>query len=487
MMNEIISKKYFIILFFLITKTTIAQKQPNLVIIHTDEHNFRTLSCYRDRLPKNVGYVWGAGLGVETPNIDRIADEGAICMNYYAASPVCAPSRGSMLTGLYRQSHGVIKNSFPLRKDVKTLGHVLSDNGYQTSYVGKWHLDELKDSYKFGIKYKAGFKDNKYMMTGGHAPYFNVTNNGVKVVNEKNAKNYAKGDLIHVTDYFVEKTIDIIKRDKEKPFCVMVSIPDPHTPDYAKPPYDTMYKDMDLQMPETMLPENIEKRPIWAKGGKNDALGEGKKGFQVEKLKQYFGMVKHIDDRVGDILKFLDENNLTENTIIVFTSDHGDMFYEHGKLNKGNPYQASSKIGFVIRYPEKIKKGKVINKAYSNVSFTPTMLGLMGITTSTRFEGKDRSLDLLSNKKIVDEDEFIHISEANNIWIALINKRYKLVLTTRTSPWLFDLEKDPHETINCYEQNGYKDISEKMMKILVQRMKDYKEPIYSASKKIMYN
>ena len=196
------------------------RKKPNLVVIHTDEHNFRTLSCYRDNLPENEAYVWGKGLGVKTTNIDKIANEGAICMNYYASVPVCAPSRGSMLTGLYRRSHGVLKNGLPLKKDVKTIGHILSENGYATSYIGKWHLDESKESYAFGIEYKGGFQDNEYMMTGGHAPYFHIKDGKIKaVVNEKRYESHPNKDEIeHLTDYFVDKTIDVINRDKDKPF-----------------------------------------------------------------------------------------------------------------------------------------------------------------------------------------------------------------------------------------------------------------------------
>lgn len=104
-------------------------------------------------------------------------------------------------------------------------------------------------------------------------------------------------------------------------------------------------------------------------------------------------MVSHIDDSVGRILQFLKDNNLEENTIIVFTSDHGDMFFEHNRRNKGVPYEASARIPFVIRYPEKIKAGKVINTAYTNVDFTPTILSLMNVKTDASFHGMDTSKD----------------------------------------------------------------------------------------------
>lgn len=477
-------KKILTILILLLAISTTKAQKPNLVIIHTDEHNFRTLSCYRENLPEEQAYVWGKGLGVHTVNIDRIAKEGAICMNYYAASPVCAPSRGSMVTGLYRQAHGVVKNELPINKNVKTIGHILSDNGYATSYVGKWHLGDERQKYKFTETYKGGFQDNEFMMNKGHSPYF-VLKNGkvVKAINQKKKKSGSKEQVIHMTDFFVDKTIDVINRDKNKPFCVMVSIPDPHTPDHAKAPYDKMYDHMDLKMPKTMESKNLENRPEWAHGGKNDIYDKNrqekaKMKFNAKKLRQYFGMVKHIDDRVGDILKTLEVNGLTNNTIVVFTSDHGDMFYEHGKMNKGNAYEASAKIPFVIKYPKKIKKGKILKRAYNNIDFVPTMLGLMGVKTEVEFHGKDTSLDLLSGAKLVESEEYIHIAEANNLWVSLINNKYKLILYSKHAPTLFDLKKDPHEMVNCFNQKGYKDLSKKMVKILKSRMKKFDEPAY---------
>ena len=236
----------------------------------------------------------------------------------------------------------------------------------------------------------------------------------------------------------------------------------------------------------------LMERPEWAVGGKNEALGKDKKGnqkkgFEATKLRQYFGMVKHIDDRVGDILKAIEDNGLTENTIVVFTSDHGEMFYEHGKMNKGNPYEASAKIGFVVKYPEKIKKGKIIHKAHTNVDFTPTMLGLMGVKTNNPFEGVDTSSDFLSEDIVVDGENFIHIAEANNIWVALINKNYKLILHYKYPPTLFDLNKDPHENVNVYNAKGYQETSKKLMKILIQHMEESKEPAYFSKRGLKIN
>ncbi|GAL63532.1 choline-sulfatase [Algibacter lectus] len=448
--------------------------KPNLIIIHTDEHNFRTLSCYQKLMPEDQAFVWGKGNNVDTPNIDAIANGGAIATSYYNSSPVCTPSRASLVTGLYPQATGAPKNGLHLDEDVPTFAKILKAQGYATSYVGKWHLAG-HEKYTFNVKDKAGFDDNRFMMKGGHAPYFHIKGGKFIVgLGDKAAAKLPKDEIIHHTDYFTDKTLEILERDKNKPFALMLSIPDPHTPDYARPPYHTMFKDMDVQEPKTMGAEYTAIKPLWAKGNKKDK-NEGK-GFDKEALRQYFGMVKHIDYSVGRILTFLEDNNLTNNTIVVFTSDHGDMFFEHNRRNKGVPYEASSRVPFVIRYPDKIPAGKVINTAYTNVDFTPTILSLMQVKTDTKFHGLDTSKDFLNNQKVVNSDRITYFAKSGGWWVSAVNDRYKLVIDKKEKPYLFDLEKDPDELINFYYNKDYKDIAKMMQTELFKQLEKYDEP-----------
>lgn len=470
------NKKAFIMLHSLAPlAANMAAEKPNLVIIHTDEHSFRTLSCYQKLMPEEEAFVWGKGCNSTTPNIDRIANEGAICMRYYCSSPVSTPSRVSMITGLYPQATGAPKNGMYLSEKVPTFASILSQNGYYTSYVGKWHLAGDDNKYTFGIKYNGGFQDNTYMMTGGHAPYFQIKNGKILTgIGDKAAAKLPDNEKIHLTDYFTNKALEILERDKNNPFCLMLSIPDPHTPDYARPPYHTMYKDMKPQMPFTMQHEYAQKRPNWGKGSEKDK--NEAKNFDAKALKQYFGMVKHIDDSVGRILKFLEDNNLMDNTIVVFTSDHGDMFFEHKRRNKGVPYEASSRIPFVIRYPGKIKAGKVINKAYVNTDFTPTILSLMNIKTDAKFHGEDSSADFTSSEKVVNGNRIVHFAQCDGWWAAATDGRYKLVIDKKESPWLIDMKDDPFELENCYNNTDKKDIAEKMMNELMKQLDEVKSP-----------
>ena len=451
-------------------------QKPNLIIIHTDEHNFRTISAYQKLLPEAQAFVWGKGNNSKTPNIDKLADEGAIATSYYCASPVCTPSRASLITGLHPQATGAPKNGLHISEDVPTFATILRDQGYATSYVGKWHLDG-EEKYTFGIKYKAGFDDNRYMMRGGHAPYFHIKNGKFNGINQNKAAQLPKEEIIHATDYFTDKTLEILERDKSKPFAIMLSIPDPHTPDYAKPPYNTMYKDLIIEAPKTMEPKYTAIKPSWARDQKNNEA-EGRKSYAKTKnaLKQYFGMVSHIDDSVGRILQFLEDNNLTENTIVVFTSDHGDMFFEHNRVNKGVPYEASARIPFLIRYPKKIPSGKVINTAYTNVDFTPTILSLMNVKTAAKFQGLDTSDDYTNAKKVVNSDRITYFAKSGGWWVSAVNDRYKLVIDKKEKPYLFDLQKDPDELINFYYDKEYAAIAKMMQAELFKQMKMYNEP-----------
>jgi len=143
------------------------KKQPNLIIIHTDEHNLRTLGCYRQTMSDEQAYMWGKHTIVETPNIDQLANEGALCENWYASSPVCTPSRASMISGLYPIATGSHRNDLPLKDELVSFAHILKNNGYSTSYVGKWHLDgDAKPG--FAPERQFGFTDNRYMINRGH-------------------------------------------------------------------------------------------------------------------------------------------------------------------------------------------------------------------------------------------------------------------------------------------------------------------------------
>jgi len=454
-------------------------KKPNLLIIHTDEHNFRTLGCYRETLSDEQAFMWGPNTIVETPNIDKIAHEGVLCASWYASSPVCTPSRASMISGMYPVATGSFSNDLPLKDDVVSFAQILSENGYSTSYVGKWHLDgDAKPG--FAPKRKFGFEDNRYMFNRGHWKALVEENNEMRVNQKISDKGWAEFDVNEVdeksftTDFLVDKTLEILERDKDKAFCLMLSIPDPHGPNQVRAPYDTMYLNMKFEDPRTMHPDE-KSIPAWLNldgdGNKADKLNQ-------QSMAQYYGMVKCIDDNVGRLLDFLQAEGLDKNTIVLFSSDHGDLMGEHGKHNKGLPYETSAHVAFVLRYPAKVIPGKTIQKAYTTVDFTPTILGMMGVEQSSySFQGMDASSDFLSTEQRVNDDRIVYITNAGGRWVAAVNNHYKLVMSPSDKPWLFDLVKDPDELVNFYNDPKYASVAEEFTKELYRQMKLYDEPL----------
>jgi len=451
-------------------------KQPNLLIIHTDEHNFRTLGCYRDLMSDDQSYVWGEGVKVDTPNLDSLARDGAMATSYYAASPVCTPSRASLISGLYPVHTGSPVNDMPLNDDLVTFAEILKRNGYSTSYVGKWHLDgDAKPG--FAPPRKFGFDDNRYMINRGHWKLLKKDGDTAALIGEWNKGKYKyeiekATEESFTTDFLCDRTLEIINRDKTKPFCVMLSIPDPHGPNTVRKPYDTMFEDMHFENPRTMMVDDASIPEYIKLDGKNSV-----DSLKQNQMQWYFGMVKCIDDNVGKMLNYLKSQGLDKNTIVVFTSDHGDLMGEHKKHNKGNPYEASARIPFLIRWPDHIPAGKVVRGAQSNIDFTPMALSMMGITNGLPdFHGNDTSANYLGADKDVVDDRIVYITNANSRWVAAVSRRFKLVLSPSDDPWLFDLEKDPDELINFYTNPEYKPIAEKMQAELVAQMTRYKEP-----------
>ncbi|MDZ8120241.1 sulfatase family protein [Pontiella agarivorans] len=447
------------------------QKRPNLLVIHTDEHNFRTLGCYREQLSEDQAFVWGKGVKVDTPHIDRIANEGAICMNYYATSPVCSPSRASFMSGQYPIKTGTWKNSIPMKDEVVTFAEVLRREGYATSYLGKWHLDG-KGHPQFAPQRKFGFEDNRFMWNGGHWKKMAQNDDGSPRVGATNHKGKPTGKLDNAdeksftTDWLADRSLEILERDRHKPFCLMVSIPDPHSPNTVRKPYDTMFADLPFEPPRTRKRMPAGTLPGW----RSSENKNGGQEFDKQKMSGYFGMVKCIDENVGRLLQFLDEKGIADNTIVVFTSDHGDMLYEHDQVNKGQPFDGSARIPFVIRYPKKIKSGKVIHKAYNNTDFAPTILGLMGASFIPSAQGVDCSEDLLSKDQKIFDDRISYMAEANGLWVATVSRKHKLIYSSKGEPFLFDLEKDPDELINFYADPAYKTVLKTMHEALVTRM-----------------
>jgi uncharacterized sulfatase len=204
--------------------------------------------------------------------------------------------------------------------------------------------------------------------------------------------------------------------------------------------------------------------PSWGK--------KAEKTISEKSMAKYFGMVKCIDDNVGSLLDTLRQLDLLDNTVVVFTADHGDLCGEHSKDNKGVPYEASAKIPLILYYAAKVPAGMLVHEALSCVDFLPTILSLMEIPTAGQEEGRDASALFMTGQAPngwQDVAFFRGTGASDKNWLAAVTRRYKVVYSPKDDPWLFDLQADPDELMNYYQDPAYKDV----LRDLAQSLLDY--------------
>jgi arylsulfatase A-like enzyme len=454
---------------------TPSSRPPNLLVIVTDEHNFRTLGCYRALMPPEQAFVWGPDVKVETPHIDWLAQHGAIADRFYATSPVCTPSRAALVSGLYPQNTGAHINNLPMSDRVVTFAEVLRRRGYATGYAGKWHLDnDARPGWQPPRKF--GFTDNRYMFNRGHWKHLEATPEGARVgpVDARGEPTYAVAGAdakTFTTDFLTDRAIEFIRLNRAQPFCYVLSIPDPHGPNTVRAPYDTMFDPTKFRQPHTATQQG-QKLPSYA----STVIEK----FNQQEMARYFGMVKCIDDNVGKVLTALREAGLMEKTYIVFTSDHGDMCGEHGRENKGIPLEASARVPFIVYAPGVVPAGTRIKPALANVTFKPTILSLMGVPNPDASEGRDVSALLRGEAGDVNEPAFLRIGSGEEGggrgWLGAFTRRHKLVIGADGEPALFDLETDPDELINRFTSPSHREIVRTLGRALADYAKTRHDP-----------
>tara|TARA_Y100001960_G_scaffold235062_1_gene247433 strand:+ start:1348 stop:2763 length:1416 start_codon:yes stop_codon:yes gene_type:complete len=452
-----LSSILFLLVLFVCRTETIAK--PNLLIIQTDEHHFGTLGCY-------------GGDIVDTQHIDWLAEHGVLCTSYYAVTPVCSPSRASFISGRYPQKTPVVTNNIPLNDGVVTFASILKQQGYATGFAGKWHLDG-GGKPQWSPERKFGFDDNRYMFNRGHWKNLEIKNSKPRV-GARNAQNQPTYSLAGAdarsfsTDFLCDRAVEFIQEHRDEPFCYYISLPDPHGPNTVRAPYDTMYADVKVPIPTTLM-RTPGQTPKWGKGADVTAA-------QLRKIMPaYYGMVKCIDDNVGKLIQTLRDEELLENTIIVFTSDHGDLCGEHGRLNKGVPYEGSARVPFIVYAPWLLPEGRMVNEALTTVDFFSTILPMMDVQGNYTSDGRNATRLLQGTLQKPWEDIAFLRSTPGNEWLAAVSAQYKLVISAADTPWLIDVQNDPNEVVNLFGNPKYARVAAKMRAGLVQYVRTHND------------
>ncbi|MBM3335209.1 sulfatase-like hydrolase/transferase [Candidatus Sumerlaeota bacterium] len=451
-----------------------ATGRPNLLVIHTDQLSQWALSIYAPTLKHTPNY--GKTL-VQTPNIDRIGREGAVLTNFFTNSAVCTPSRGCLFTGRYPTSHGAYRNNIELNRDEITIAQVLKNNGYATGYCGKWHLDGPPWPGFMKPERAMGFDDCRWMFNRGHWK---------KLVEDADGNPSTTGayreigdERSYTTDFLANQTIAFVTRQRSQPFCWVVSFPDPHSPYTVREPYMSMHKPNDMPLPRTYragAPLGGESdgevaRANDAKAAKRDKKAPG--GLQAAKAR-YCGLVRCIDDNVGRILAALERKGILDNTIIVFTTDHGDYMGEHNLMGKNQWYRTAYQLPFLVRWPEKIKPGAVSERFVTNVDAQQTILGLMGIRPCGREQGRDASPLLRGEKTDWEDVAWIHHSSLQGAGV--FTPKYECVVRSNGQNMLFDRENDPEQTNNLANDPAHKAVLDELKQRVIEHHRRLQTP-----------
>ena len=414
------------------------RKKPNVIVFLTDQQRWDTMGIYGNPLDL-------------TPNLDRMAREGTHCFNAFTCQPVCAPARAVLQTGKYATNTGVFRNGIILGNEHKTLAWYFSEGGYATGYIGKWHLSDREpapESDQGG--YDFWLAANALEHTSG--PYSTV------VYDKKGNEVFLPGYRVDaLTDAAIRYVNDRYANNSEKPFFLFVSYLEPHhqndVDDYPPP---NGYRE---KYTGRWIPPDLSVQ-INAATNHNSA---------IQHLGGYFGMVKRLDEALGRLTDALISMKLLDDTIILFTTDHGCHFKTRNSEYKRSCHESSVRIPMVLSGPG-FDGGGCVKDMVSLVDMPPTLLDAAGLEIPAGMEGRS----ILDGRENWPDDVFIQISESQ-VGRAIRTKRWKYGVTAPAAhpindsassvyneEYLYDLRHDPHEQCNLTGFASHLEVSKKM-------------------------
>jgi arylsulfatase A-like enzyme len=478
---------------------------PNIIYIMSDDHAYQAISAYGGFLAELA----------PTPNIDRLANEGAIFTRATVTNSICAPSRAVLLTGKHSFVNGKVDNVQPFNWDQDNFPKLMQANGYQTAMIGKIHLDGIPQGFDFS------------MVLPGQGHYYNpdflIEGERVRIEG-------------HCTEIITETTLDWLKnkRDTNKPFCLLYHQKAPHRNWKPAPKYLTLFDDVTFEPPANFF-DDYEGRGQAAKEQEMQIHGHAQWGHDFKMIvdpngdstgfhrelnrftekqrenwlaaytpkneefktkyanlleeeialwkfnryiKDYLRTIKSVDDGVGAVLDYLEEAGLAENTIVIYTSDQGFYLGEHGWFDKRFMYEESFRTPLLIRYPKEIQPGTVIDDLVQNLDFAPTFLNYAGIEVPEEMQGE--SFRKLVAGKTGEWRDAVYYTYYEYPSVHMVKRhygvatdRYKLMhFYYDIDEWeMYDLETDPMEMQNIYDDPDYADVRE----MLHERLEELRE------------
>lgn len=447
-------------------------QKPNIIFILADDHRYDAM-----------GFT-GAFPGLETPNMDRMAKEGIYFKNAVVTTALCSPSRASILSGQYAHRHRVVDNQAPVPESLRFFPEYLQRAGYQTAFLGKWHMGEESDKPRKGFNYWASFK--------GQGEYYNPVLN-------INGKQVPYTDSTYTTDLLTDLSINWLKQRKsDQPFFLYLSHKGVHAMFQPAKRHRDKYRDLSFQPPPSMFLtagdqdsygdlKTIAARDIESKGWKVnkrdipswvwnqryswhgvDYLYHGELSF-ISFYRQYLETLLAVDDSIGKVLAYLESAGLLNNTIVFYMGDNGFSFGEHGLIDKRHAYEESMRVPLLVYAPPLAKVKGEVNELVRNIDIAPTILQMAGVAVPAQMQGRSfissfRGIKGKSPNMAFYEYYWEYAFPQTPTIFAARTDRYKYIYNHGV--WdineLYDLQVDPYEMNNLIRNPEYQQLAHSM-------------------------
>lgn len=442
--------------------------RKNVVFILSDDHRYDFMG-FMNKVPF-----------LETPNMDRMAAEGAHIKNAFVSTSLCSPSRASILTGQYAHKHEVVDNQSLIPEGTRFFPEYLQESGYQTAMIGKWHMGEHHADPRPGFDFWASFR--------GQGVYYEPTIN-------LNGEEIKYTDSIYVSDLLTDYALDFLEnRDQDNPFFLYLSHKGVHADFKPARRHLGVYEDEEVAYPPTMFPPGHERStvtedeynysdvPEWVKEQRYswhgvDYMYHGQISFE-DFYKRYCETLLSVDESIGDVLDYLEEHNLMESTIVIYMGDNGFSFGEHGLIDKRQAYEESMRVP-MLATGGGIPAGSEVDEVIQNVDVGPTVMDFAGVETKDNMDGTSFR-QLLYQEKIPWKDTMYYeyfwerpFPQTPTVH-AVRTSRYKYI--RYHGIWdlneLFDIENDPYEMNNLIRDERYAETAKGLRDALFNWLKE---------------
>ena len=487
-------------------------RKPNIVFMFSDQQRYDTMSCY------------GAG-HMNVPSLNELSEESFVFKNAYVSQPVCTPARATLMTGLYPHTAGPTVNMISLPENSKVISEMISDEYYK-GYMGKWHLgNDIERQHGFNVwrstedSHGTGYSHRQlnnetssyteYLISKGHRPDINPegeggeigfsllgVESGQRVPTFSSNAHFDMPEEDQMASYLAQEACEFIDEHKDRPFVLYVSTFEPHSPYHG--PFMDQYDPGTLPVGPAFL-----KKPESA-SLVNKVRADYFMKFMLEGVDQtedpyimnyaahredittemgwrtlrahYMANIGLVDKMVGKINQAIKDAGIEDNTIVVFTSEHGDMMGDHGMLEKRSMFEESSRVPLLIKVPWLSNPNRVIDGSVSHIDLVPTLLDLIGENVPQHLQGKSLLSVLEGSEDLSENDVFISWNGYDNSvpdrflgdhrinrmlrlpWRTVVTPdRWKLALCAGDQCELYDLNNDPYEMINLFNDPDQKD------------------------------